>query len=228
MQGKFVNHNKRYLRYNLRGSDAEVINKIIAPGNHKIVLLHGLEALNTQCLQDEKFLSLTNSEMELIGLNTQDPTSCFMSPENYKKNLGPELFRIKEQEDNIRQRLLVPDDLTAISDAENLMIDVFADFNSFINKVPNIDHIPKLFRVKKNYYDRELTPAPLITSQSEFLNRFDTMTNQILRGLNWSNVFVAGGIVLATLLGKFINYFLTVFHIIFFILLFYYYFIIFC
>ena len=199
MQGKFVNHNKRYLRYNLRGSDAEVINKIIAPGNHKIVLLHGLEALNTQCLQDAKFLSLTNSEMESIGLKTQDPTSCFMSPENYKKNLGPELFRIKEQEDNIRQRLLVPDDLTAISDAENLMIDVFADFNSFINKVPNIDHIPKLFRVKKNYYDRALPPVSLIPSQSEFQNKFDEFTNQILRGLNWSNVFVAGGIVLATL-----------------------------
>eukprot|EP00008_Paramoeba_atlantica_P011906 CAMPEP_0201501246 /NCGR_PEP_ID=MMETSP0151_2-20130828/83485_1 /ASSEMBLY_ACC=CAM_ASM_000257 /TAXON_ID=200890 /ORGANISM="Paramoeba atlantica, Strain 621/1 / CCAP 1560/9" /LENGTH=676 /DNA_ID=CAMNT_0047894737 /DNA_START=43 /DNA_END=2073 /DNA_ORIENTATION=- len=115
------------------------------------------------------------------------------------------LRKTKEEEDQYRERFAQssPSQFgsSSLSDDKYLhLIDVFGERNTFVREAENVDerNIPHLFtpRPSEDPQVPVSVGSNVVPTQPVFEQRWREFSNGLLDGLDWSNLFVAGGAVL--------------------------------
>lgn len=169
---------------------------IFAPDNHKLFLLYQMESLKARSIQEAISLGMAVQDL-LYFPNLKDispPTGipCFMEESIYLENMGPVYRDMKLKEDEIRRKLIQSN---STEEADMLVIDVFANLSSFQFSEPM--SLPTL---SSNYRSKTRAQGLKEHQYTEFVQSFEKATHGILHGLDWSNVAIAGGLVLGLLL----------------------------
>ena len=115
------------------------------------------------------------------------------------KFLGKFNAEIKEIEDEFRKKFLERKPQEYSSEIGNeLLIDVFSERESFVQDEINNDEgwCGDLLLMHKHWRENQ---SFTISDKESFLKNFSTLSNNAFLGVDWSNMFVAGGSVLAAL-----------------------------
>ena len=115
------------------------------------------------------------------------------------KFLGKFNAEIKEIEDEFRKKFLERKPQEYSSEIGNeLLIDVFSERESFVQDEINNDEgwCGDLLLMHKHWRENQ---SFTISDKESFLKNFSTLCNNAFLGVDWSNMFVAGGSVLAAL-----------------------------
>lgn len=121
------------------------------------------------------------------------------------ESIGEENITIKHNEDMLRKLFAVDRDHVILNDPYVHLLSVFDVAETFAAEEP-VKSIPLMFDFENPEYfnSMELTthllgqapPKPqLATSKSQFFENWNAYTACMLQGLDWGNIFIAGGSV---------------------------------
>jgi hypothetical protein len=120
--------------------------------------------------------------------------------ENYKKNLGKFNFELKTVEDNFRRKFLERNPKEYSSSLGNeLLINVFAERHSFKSEAMETYEGWCGDLLMDTQRNKEFDPDSIV-DRVTFLSRWNSFTHNAFTGVNWDNIFVAGGAVLGALI----------------------------
>jgi hypothetical protein len=120
------------------------------------------------------------------------------------EELGPENVEMKEKEDALRTMFVKDKKNPILEDPEIMLIPVLECLDD-LKTDPQVNLGELLFDFEDRSYSRylfEVSPhiPTIITNPKHFFRNFACNTRNILRSMDWNNVIVAGGAVLASLL----------------------------
>eukprot|EP01114_Cavostelium_apophysatum_P012914 TRINITY_DN3012_c0_g1_i4.p1 TRINITY_DN3012_c0_g1~~TRINITY_DN3012_c0_g1_i4.p1 ORF type:complete len:568 (+),score=114.98 TRINITY_DN3012_c0_g1_i4:34-1737(+) len=127
----------------------------------------------------------------------------FVRSQNYSDSISSAVINsvMKATEDRFRKLFAIDRNSDELRDPHLMLINVFNDENadmfSYTEGDKNEQSIPRLFTYAKQ--PRNAGVRTVVDSKEEFCRRFDIFTERQLSDINWNNVFVAGGSVLAAL-----------------------------
>jgi hypothetical protein len=113
------------------------------------------------------------------------------------ESIGQENLHIKKQEDQLRQLFVQNKKSYRINSPHVLLIDVFEKKEEFTYQPETQEElaIPKVL-TKFRTIGKE---GSAIVDREQFMKNWRDLTCDVLKGLDWKNVFVAGGIVLGNI-----------------------------
>lgn len=108
---------------------------------------------------------------------------------------------MKHREDKLRELFASDRNNYSIADLHVLLIDVFKQRDSFKIAPASAEEmqIPKILAKPARGVGVEVVGESAVVTSDQFHQNFAQLTSGVLQGLNWKNVFVAGGAVLAGL-----------------------------
>eukprot|EP01127_Copromyxa_protea_P013859 TRINITY_DN376_c0_g1_i1.p1 TRINITY_DN376_c0_g1~~TRINITY_DN376_c0_g1_i1.p1 ORF type:complete len:888 (+),score=171.53 TRINITY_DN376_c0_g1_i1:42-2666(+) len=122
-----------------------------------------------------------------------------MQPNPYQppNDMTSEQRALIERENEARRLFAEEPNSPELSDPHLLMVNVFDNFDSFVysEETPEEKKVPKLL----THYRRLDLKGKAIVPKATFLSNWSEFTQGCLDGLDWNNVFVAGGAVLGCL-----------------------------
>lgn len=112
--------------------------------------------------------------------------------------MTPEQKALIEKENHFRHLFAESPSSSELQDAHLLLENVFMHENEYVyqDETEEEKRVPKVLTQCR----RLGLTGKAIVSQNEFMSRWTTFTNGILNGLDWTNVFCAGGAILANLI----------------------------
>ncbi|KAL9657687.1 hypothetical protein ABK040_005040 [Willaertia magna] len=134
-------------------------------------------------------------------------THCFVPNKVLKKVIGEQNWRMKKEEDILRESFVTQRETKELNEcSKSLLISVLENLQSFKSQMDIDVSKEKLlfnfedFNNKYNQKHDPLVSPEIVTCKEEFEFNFKHFTKDILKNLNFSNVCIAGGGVLAPLL----------------------------
>lgn len=153
-------------------------------------------------------LTLSRAQQQLESQQTFQDTrnEDITSQENYMTNLGKFNAEVKQVEDEFRKLFLErkPQEF-ASSIGNSLLIDVFSERETFREEdIKNFEGWKgDLLMHRERYHRYGSKPAPsnalTVVDRENFLKNFSMVTQNVFDGVDWSNMFIAGGSILAAL-----------------------------
>jgi hypothetical protein len=106
--------------------------------------------------------------------------------------------KLIEEEDTYRTLFVEDPKNSKLDDPHVMLIDVFSGSKSFVyeKESPEELAVPK---VLCQHRKTNMVGSAIVDSKNTFLSNLDLFANNLLAGMNWSNVFLAGGAVLGSL-----------------------------
>jgi hypothetical protein len=104
-------------------------------------------------------------------------------------------LQLWEKENKVRELFVNERNSAELNDAHVLLMDVYANFAKFRYAPEDADEhqVPKLLAKYRNH----ATSGAAICGEAQFASNWNSFTGGLFNRFDWSNVFVAGGAVLA-------------------------------
>ncbi|EFC36777.1 predicted protein [Naegleria gruberi] len=149
-------------------------------------------------LSQEKKLQL-KQEAEFYGLTTL--VQEYLDPLRYPvEKIGKDNIELKETEDKLREIFAKERESPLLNDPYLLLSPLFQNLEEIKNQEKyriDIGHCPKLLDLTdKTRYSRQVSKPRLVNNLNGFKLNWHRFTQGALDGLDWNNVFAAGGGIL--------------------------------
>ncbi|EFC36797.1 hypothetical protein NAEGRDRAFT_82124 [Naegleria gruberi] len=149
-------------------------------------------------LSQEKKLQL-KQEAEFYGLTTL--VQEYLDPLRYPvEKIGKDNIELKEKEDKLREIFAKERESPLLNDPYLLLSPLFQNLEEIKNQEKyriDIGHCPKLLDLTdKTRYSRQVSKPRLVNNLNGFKLNWHRFTQGALDGLDWNNVFAAGGGIL--------------------------------
>jgi len=121
-----------------------------------------------------------------------------MDPASPTKGMTKEQAQLFTQECNIRHLFVVGSSTKETAEPHLMLLNVFDDYQNWYYQDETFEEqqVPKLLRQSTKM---GLRGSSIVVDKQQFMQNWNKFTHGILEGLDWSNLLVAGGSVLANL-----------------------------
>ncbi|KAG2370703.1 hypothetical protein C9374_014314 [Naegleria lovaniensis] len=132
---------------------------------------------------------------------------CYITDDYLRELIGETNWKMREEEESLREAFVVlRENPKFLEESKKILINVFDQLESF-SPSPTIDapESSLLFNFENpfncfNGRHNALSRPEIVTCREEFIYNFNLFTKNLLNGLDYSNVCLAGGSVLCTML----------------------------
>nr|CAG4713315.1 unnamed protein product [Naegleria fowleri] len=132
---------------------------------------------------------------------------CYVTDDHLRELIGETNWKMREEEESLREAFVIlRENPKLFEESKKILINVFDHLESF-SPAPTIE-VPEsslLFNFENpfnsfNGRHNALSRPESVTCREEFIYNFNLFTNNLLKGLDYSNVCLAGGSILCTML----------------------------